>query len=223
MDDWLQLMSQGHWLATFTMRCGLNMTYTLYNAIFWTCCYSWFSYLSWTRHDRYDKLSSVNTHYKMQSNPNKTENFKEYYKTQDNSIATSYIICFWQQCSQETDPPTWTHLLMMSWVTIETSDIKSSINCFGKHIFLGSINLSAFTKCSPMLFVYHNTTHYSYHTLTISTLHTHIHAPLSGTNHVSRCSIKYLAVPNNSHLCDCACAISQSLMRRCLFVRYSYS
>jgi len=31
-----------------------------------------------------------------------------------------------------------------------------------------------------------------------------------------RPSIKYLTVPNNSHLHHCACAISQSLVRRCL-------
>jgi len=30
-----------------------------------------------------------------------------------------------------------------------------------------------------------------------------------------RCSIKYLAVPNNSHLRHCACAISVSLVRHC--------
>jgi len=32
------------------------------------------------------------------------------------------------------------------------------------------------------------------------------------------CSIKYLTVPNNSHLCHCACAISQSLVHWCLFI-----
>ena len=31
-----------------------------------------------------------------------------------------------------------------------------------------------------------------------------------------RCSIKYLTVPNSSHLRHCACAISQSVVRRCL-------
>jgi len=30
-----------------------------------------------------------------------------------------------------------------------------------------------------------------------------------------RCGIKYLTVPNNSHLRDCACAISQSLVCHC--------
>jgi len=33
---------------------------------------------------------------------------------------------------------------------------------------------------------------------------------------VVQCSIKYLTVPNSSHLRHCACAISQSLVRRCL-------
>jgi len=35
----------------------------------------------------------------------------------------------------------------------------------------------------------------------------------------SRCSIKYLTVPNSSHLHHCACAISQSLMR--CWLRYA--
>jgi len=34
----------------------------------------------------------------------------------------------------------------------------------------------------------------------------------------SRCSIKYLAVPNNLHLRHCACTISQSIVRMCLFI-----
>jgi len=37
-----------------------------------------------------------------------------------------------------------------------------------------------------------------------------------------RCSIKYLTVPNSSHLRHCACAISQSLVRRCLFNIYLF-
>ena len=37
-----------------------------------------------------------------------------------------------------------------------------------------------------------------------------------------RCSIKYLTVPNSSHLRHCACAISQSLVRRCLFNIYFF-
>jgi len=34
-----------------------------------------------------------------------------------------------------------------------------------------------------------------------------------------RCSIKYVALPNNSHLHNCACA---SLVRRCLFIEYLF-
>jgi len=37
-----------------------------------------------------------------------------------------------------------------------------------------------------------------------------------------RCSIKYLTVPNSSQLRHCACAISQSLARRCLFNIYFF-
>ena len=65
----------------------------------------------------------------------------------------------------------------MSRVTIETSDTKSSINCLVKRTFLGSVSLSAFTKCSAMLFVYHNTTHTRTHTF---------NGPLSVTTRVSR-------------------------------------
>jgi len=36
------------------------------------------------------------------------------------------------------------------------------------------------------------------------------------------CSTKYLAVPNNFHLRHCACVISQSLVRRCLFISYLF-
>ena len=37
-----------------------------------------------------------------------------------------------------------------------------------------------------------------------------------------RCSINYLTVPNSSHLRHCACTISQSLVRRCLFNIYFF-
>jgi len=38
-----------------------------------------------------------------------------------------------------------------------------------------------------------------------------------------RCSIKYLTVPNSSQLRHCACAISQSLVRHCLFNIYFFA
>jgi len=37
-----------------------------------------------------------------------------------------------------------------------------------------------------------------------------------------RCSFKYLAVPNNSHLRNCTCALSQSLVRHCLVNIYFF-
>ena len=127
----------------------------------------------------------------MQPNPNETKVFEESYNRNQYSgnnrqqlLLTPTATCQSARninwCLETTlrqNQPTWTHLSMMSRVTIETSDTKSSINCLVKRTFLGSVSLSAFTKCSAMLFVYHNTTHTHTHTF---------NGPLSQTTRVSR-------------------------------------